>query len=147
MIHPVKVQLCLYVFSSYICIYLWVTTSEVYWFRPVSSLDLYQRWGSSPSLAHTTQSPPGSISILCRFTLLQRQPAPTHLSFDFSECMAYSFSMSLLFIFIEAELPYTITVSFRGYSSAFFLMDYKVIMKYWLYSLCYVLYTCILIYT
>lgn len=147
MIHPVKVQPCLHVFSSYICIYPWVTTSEVCWFRPGSSLDLYQRWVSSPSLAHSPRSPPAATSILCKFALLQRQPAPTHLAFDFSECVDYSFSTPLLFIFIEVELPYTITVSFRGIAVTFFLIDYKVIMKYWLYSLCYILYTCILIYT
>ena len=76
--------------------------------------------GLHPSLASSPQSPPGAISILCRFTLLQRQPAPTHLAFDFSECMDYSFSMFLLLIFIEVELPYTITVSFRGIAVTFY---------------------------
>lgn len=76
--------------------------------------------GPHPSLAHSPQSPPGAISILCRFTLLQRQTAPTHLAFDFSDCMDYSFSMFLLFIFIEVELPYTITISFKGIAVTFY---------------------------
>ena len=121
MIDSVKVQPCLYVFPAYVCIYIHeLPLLKFIGLDQCPHLTFIGAEGLHPSLANSLQSPPGAISILCRFTLLQRQPAPTHLAFDFSECMDYSFSMFLLFIFIEVELPYTITISFRGIAVTFY---------------------------
>ena len=94
---------------------------------------------------HSLHLEPSAFSAGSPFSRGNLHP-PTSLLISQSVWIIHFQCLYYLFLLKQSCLILLLLVS-GVIAVTFFLMDYKVIMKYWLYSLCYVLYTCILIYT